>query len=345
MRFIQLGLGVFLLGFLALYSAVSWAEEPPKPIFVDTDLGTDVDDALALLYLLAKPEEYDLVGISTNQSDSVLRAQLTKGLLTLAGHEDIPVAAGLSTRFLNKRPVRDLAQRLASEAATYPCELPSKDTLAPEHGADLLIQAAQDHPGLTVLAIGPLSNVALALVKEPSIANKISQIVMVGGAIGLPRGTEDGTLILSYRAEYNFNSDPEAVEVVFRSNVPLVMSGLNPALQLQLQRSTVQQWRKDYPTSDLVAWTADLVEARLDRYHSDATHLGDVLGALAAGENAAEKGLTVKPLPLSLETWGQTLRTIPDPTGLGTPVKVVVSVDSNETKQDVLSAWEALFSQ
>lgn len=203
----------------------------PTPTVLDTDIGTDVDDALALISLLGS-EKLRLVGITTVYVDTPLRAAIAARLLDLAS-ADQPVWAGES------RPLRPIASR--SEAGTWewhegrgilyddmtteerefidgrraavrPYE---PDPSGASNGVDELVRLAREHPGLLVICIGPLTNVAVAMQRDPDFAQLVGRLVVLGGFLA-PSGQEP-------RVEHNFGSDVGAAEVVFRSPTPMTL--------------------------------------------------------------------------------------------------------------------------
>jgi len=126
-----------------------------QPVFIDTDIGDDIDDALALALLLCSPE-VTVVGISTVFGDTSLRARLAAYLLQVYGYPDVPVAAGQAMPLLLR------------------------------HAPSGVCQAARAYPGeLTLLCFGPLTNIALALQQEPDLGSRLRQVFFMGGTSGL----------------------------------------------------------------------------------------------------------------------------------------------------------------
>ncbi len=300
-------------------------------IFIDTDMGSDVDDALAILTLLGR-QEFHIAGISTVNGQVQKRAKITLRLLELAGYSNIPVAAGVGTTLLREKQPRNRKRQLAQYLDQEPEKLISK-----QHGVDLMIQSIHEHPGLTVLAIGPLTNVALAIIKDPSIVPKIGQLVVVGGAISLPPVSERGTIFVDYKSEYNLNSDPDAAKLVFNSGVPILMSGLTPALQVTATLDDAEQWKA--LKTPLAQWISQRVFERLESHQATETHLGDVLGAVMASHPKIGE---VKVLPIHIEMWGDTLRTVIDSTGSGRSINVVLKVNSEQFNPYFKKAMDAI---
>ena len=192
---------------------------PPAPIIIDCDPGQD--DALAILLALASPEELEVLAITAvagNVPLALTQANARK-VVELSGRREVPVHAGC------ERPlVRALvtAEYVHGRTGLDGADLPAPTLpLADAHAVDALIDALRARPAgtVTLCPIGPLTNLALALLKAPDIAPRIRQIVLMGGAIG------EGNITPS--AEFNIYVDPHAAQVVFEAGVPLVMHGLD----------------------------------------------------------------------------------------------------------------------
>ena len=196
----------------------------PKRIILDTDIGTDVDDCLALALILNSPE-LDLVAVTTVYGDTVLRARMVLKLLALRGVGGIPVAAGAEKPLLGSRPVywagyegRGLLG--PEDAALHPVD---------EGAVALMARTVIANPGqITLVTIGPLTNAALALQSEPGLARCLAGLVMMGGVTG---GHECRHLP---RAEHNFRSDPEAVRVVLAAGVPTTIVPLDVTTRVRI---------------------------------------------------------------------------------------------------------------
>jgi purine nucleosidase len=194
----------------------------PLPVFVDTDIGDDIDDALALALLLCSPE-VSVVGISTVFGDTYLRTRLAAYLLQVYGSASIPVAAGQARPLLFRHPPSGVCQ-----ASVLPADFaPSIDSLT---GPELLIQTAHQYPGqLTLLCLGPLTNVALALQQEPELSSLLRQVFFMGGTSQL------------WWPDWNVRSDAEAAHLLLEAQFPITMIGLNVTASCHLQRSDIKQ--------------------------------------------------------------------------------------------------------
>jgi len=191
-----------------------------RKIIIDTDPGQD--DAVAILLAAASPQDLQIEAIVA-VAGNVGLAQNAKNALKvveLSGRTDIPVYAGCS------RPMRRIlvtAEHVHGETGLDGPDLPEpKLKLQPQHGVDFLVDKLRASPPgeITLCTLGPLTNIAMALVKAPDIAPRIRQIVMMGGGY-----FEMGNITPA--AEFNIYVDPEAADVVLRSGVPIVMIPLD----------------------------------------------------------------------------------------------------------------------
>ncbi len=190
----------------------------PRPLIIDCDPGHD--DALALLMALASPDEFDILGITAVAGNVplALTAENALRVCALAGKPDTPVYAGCARPIL--RPLRT-AEHVHGPTGLDGAELPpASASLRPAHAVDFIIDSVLGAGGDMVLApLGPLTNIALAIVKEPAVAGAIGEIVLMGGAAGAGNITP--------AAEFNIHVDPHAAAVVFGAGIPLTMVGLD----------------------------------------------------------------------------------------------------------------------
>jgi purine nucleosidase len=175
------------------------------PVFVDVDTG--VDDAMALVYLFAS-EDVDVVGIASTAGNVPVQqvCENNLGLLALCGL-DIPVSKGSEHPI--QTPLRTAEDTHGPKGMGY-AQLPATDRQLTAHdAADAWVRAAREHPGeLLAIAVGPLTNLALALRKEPALPRLLRRLVIMGGAFDY-RGNTTPV------AEWNVSVDPEAAAEVF----------------------------------------------------------------------------------------------------------------------------------
>lgn len=198
----------------------------PRPALLDTDIGTDVDDILALV-LLARAPEFRLVGVTTVYGDTTLRARMVRQVLDQMGRSDIPIGIGASATRTN-RPIFWAGH----EGQGMP-GLENTPVDVSLTAADLLRRAAADHAGqLDLFAIGPLTNVAAAIEADAAFAASLHHLYLMGGAFWMDK------------PEHNIKSDPEAAAIVFRSGVPMTVCGLDVTLRALLRESDMPRLRK-----------------------------------------------------------------------------------------------------
>lgn len=195
--------------------------EMRKKIFIDTDIGDDVDDALAIAFALRSPE-VELVAVSTVYGDVLTRARLARKVVIAFGGE-IPVAPGASNPLAG-----DLTPPQPNQAVVLTKE---NEMDFEEKGSRLLIEYALRDEGLTVCTIGAQTNVALAMIEQPEILSSI-RVVMMGGAYNMNR------------AEYNITCDPEASARVFSSGVEIIALGLDVTTKCRLREEELERIRR-----------------------------------------------------------------------------------------------------
>ncbi len=195
-------------------------------IILDCDPG--VDDAIAMLLAFASPDEVEIVGITT-VAGNVPLTDTTRNALrvcALAGRPDVPIYAGCA------RPILPAGRNPGGVHGTDglgDIGLPDP-SVEPEtrHAVDFIIDTVTRFPGeITLCPIGPMTNIGLALVKEPAIAGKIKRIVFMGGAAFCPGNSTP-------EAEFNVWFDPHAAEIMVSAGIAMVMFGLDVTGQARM---------------------------------------------------------------------------------------------------------------
>lgn len=211
---------------------------------LDTDIGTDVDDSLALALILTSPE-IDLIGITCVYGDVELRAKIALKYLKLAGVDHIPVYIGAKNPLLNLDKLYWAGHEGQGILSDDDVNLQPQSQFA----VDYLVETILDNPNdIHVVAIGPLTNIAMALQKAPQIAEKIGHLTIMGGVV---RGNSDLSLPI---AEHNIQCDPDAAHVVLTSNMPITLVPLNITVQTRVDLSSVERIRNgDSAFHDAVA--------------------------------------------------------------------------------------------
>jgi purine nucleosidase len=212
-------------------------------VLLDTDIGTDVDDAVALAYLLAHPN-CDLLGITTVTGEPEKRASLAS-VLCRAADKQIPIYPGAD------RPMQgEQRQLIAQQAAALP-RWPHETNFPAGQAVEFLADTIRAHPGeVTLLTIGPLTNAGLLFSVHPDVAERLAGFVMMGGNFD-EAGPEAG------RIEWNVAGDPLASEIVYRTGVRLHRSlGLNVTQQVMMSADDV----RDKFTASLLRPVMDMAE-------------------------------------------------------------------------------------
>jgi len=189
-----------------------------KPIIIDCDPGAD--DAIALFLALAFPEKLDVLGITTVAGNVPLplTQKNARCLCELAGRADLPIYAGCPRPLL--RPLitaEDVHGRTGLDGIHLPEPMMP---LQEQHAVDFLIDTVMRSPGnITLATLGPLTNLAVAIVKQPAICERLQEVVMMGGAL------TQGNITPS--AEFNVYVDPHAAQVVVTAGIPLTIVSLD----------------------------------------------------------------------------------------------------------------------
>jgi purine nucleosidase len=187
-----------------------------KSIILDTDMGGDVDDALALSLAMRSPE-ISLALVTTVHADTTLRARVARKLLQLAGLDGVIVAAGCNRPLLR----RSVPQMDGHEGRGLLTDEHDGLPIAEGHAVDYIIKLIMSSPEPpTLVTIGPLTNIALAVIKEPAIILRVAEVVIMGGYV-YPAVV--GKQVLGVKADYNLVSDPEATQVVLEAGWPIVL--------------------------------------------------------------------------------------------------------------------------
>ena len=203
----------------------------PRSIIIDADPGND--DAVALLLALASSELATL-GVTTVAGNVplALTTRNARALAELAGRSDVAVYAG-ADKPLVRAPVS--AEHVHGESGLGGVVLAEPlQPLAEEKAVDFIIRTLRDEPAgsVTLCALGPLTNIALALMQSPKIAARLREIVLMGGS-GFAGGN------VTPCAEFNIYADPHAAQVVFRSGVPIAMLPLDVTHQVVSTRERI----------------------------------------------------------------------------------------------------------
>ena len=231
-----------------------------KRILIDTDPG--IDDSLAILLALASPE-ISLEGLSVVHGNCSLEQATINSLsiLELVDASHIPVARGCELPLV--QPSLLAPETHGSTGLGY-AKLPQPQTSSiRQHGSDFLIERILSNPGeITLVAIGPLTNIALAIRQEPRIVNALKELIIMGGAIR----HEGNTTAL---AEFNTYVDPHAAYIVYHAGIPTRLVPLDVSYQCVLTQPDVDRLLQiDSPLTRFIADTTRFYMEFHDEYQS-----------------------------------------------------------------------------
>lgn len=223
-----------------------------KKIIIDTDPG--IDDAMAILFAFQSPE-IEVVGLTTifGNVHTPLATQNALRLVEFAGRSDVPVAHGAESPLVI--PLDGVADFVHGTDGLGNINMPPPAGRPIEQpAAQFIVDTIMAHPGqITLVPLGPLTNIALALALEPRIVQNVAGVVLMGGAATVPGNA-------SPAAEANIINDPHAADVVFSAGWPLTMVGLDVTMQVQMT--------EDFITSLRTSHTGDFI-GRICRFYQD----------------------------------------------------------------------------
>lgn len=297
---------------------------PRARVIIDTDIGGDPDDALAIALAAASPE-LAIEGITTVYDDVLYHARRAARVLELAGALPCPIYNGASHTLLRNRkpPWRTGAGQEAEEeqAGTAQDALDGgRQPVNAGRAVDFIIRTVMDHPGeITLVCIGPLTNIAAAIAVEPQLIGRVKEIVWMGGVVRL--GANGAELPAT---EHNVTCDPEAASVVLGSGAPIVMIGLDATWKAAIGRAECA--RLAASGKPVNAALADVVGRWLDRIGAASTPMHDPLAVAAVIDRSL---LTTRRMRVEVaydhrDGTGQTIGR-PDPAGT---VEVALDVDA-----------------
>ena len=288
-------------------------------LLLDTDIGTDVDDALALALLIAEPD-VDLVGVTTVHGHAPLRAAIARSLLEASDKRHVPVVAGRSAP-LRRSSVEgfhwnEMWGHEGAGVLTDAERQVADDDPTREDAARFILDAAERaRDPLALITVGPVTNLALALQMEPGLAEALGPVTIMGGIV------ERHMVAWPATFETNLNSDPLAAAIVLGSALDITLVPLEVTLQVYLDRADRDRLTTDGgPVSQkLIRLIEEMREPflgfaakyGLDGSHFDErTYLHDPLAVHAALEGAHT---TLREASIAVEYEGQILRTIDHP--------------------------------
>src|SRR5580693_5791854 len=276
-----------------LTSAVA---QTPRRVIIDTDPGTD--DALAILLALNSPEiKVDALTVVPGNVVAAQGLENALKLVSLAGRCDVAVAGG-AQHPLNQKLIT--AQFWHGKNGLAGVELPAAKCKAdPRFGPDLIIDLVHKHPHeVTLIPVGPLTNIALAVSKDPSIVPLVKDIVIMGGSIS--GGNVNGA------AEANIYNDPEAAAIVFDAGWMVTMVGSDVGERTLITRKYLADLQSlQGPHTDFIAKLADFYLTRSEQSGYAGAAMYD---PLAVGAVIDPTLVTLKDMHVDVETKGEFTR-------------------------------------
>ena len=277
-----------------LLAALPGAAATGKKVIIDTDPG--IDDALAILLALNSPE-LDVQALTVVPGNVPLRQGTENALklVTLTDRCDVPVAAGAERPLVQKLTT---AEFWHGQNGLANVELPApKCKLDARFAPDLIIELVHRQPGqITLVPVGPLTNIALAVRKDPSIVPLVKEVILMGGSIS------GGNVTAA--AEANIHGDPEAAKIVFGAGWRVAMVGLDVGNKALVQRSHLTQLTGG-PQSDLAVALLKYIIDRSEEFGFQGTAVYD---ALAVGVTIDRTMVSTQKMLVEVETRGELTR-------------------------------------
>jgi inosine-uridine nucleoside N-ribohydrolase len=277
----------------------------PK-ILLDTDIGTDVDDAVCLAYLLARPD-CDLLGITTVTGEAESRASLASVLCRAAG-KDIPIYPGFET------PMKIGQKQLRAQQAAALPRWPHETRFSKGEAVRFLRDTIHANPGeIILLTVGPLTNVGYLFQEHPEVPGLLKALVSMGGMFNENSPEKD-------RIEWNTSGDPHATEIVYHSRVALHRSlGLDVTQRVVLSDREV----RERFTSPLLQPVLDFAEIWFATFYPAITFHDPLAAAVIFDDQIC----TFQRGEVTIDMDERPGRTCWQPGGTGAPHEAAVSVD------------------
>jgi inosine-uridine nucleoside N-ribohydrolase len=294
-QFVRLRSSPALLIILLLLALAAPASASKK-IIIDTDPGTD--DALALILALNSPElDVRAVTVVPGNVTAAMGLENALRLVSLANRCDIPVAGGAQHPLFQKLIT---AEFWHGKNGLANLELPaSKCKVDPRFGPDLLIQLVHASPHeITLVPVGPLTNIALAVERDPSIVPLVKEVILMGGSIS------GGNVTAA--AEANIYNDPEAAQIVFQAGWPLTMVGLEVGDKALFTRKYLDELGRTHgPINDFIVSVLTFLVNLSSSFDSPGAPMYDPSAVAVAIDSTLVK---VQEMHVDVETRGEFTR-------------------------------------
>lgn len=231
-----------------------------QKLWIDTDIGADVDDAIALSLAVHSPQ-IELIGVTTVYKNTEERARVTKKLFSYS-ETDVPVIAGSAHALLAKEKpfAHCLMYGTELEDARFTPDNRAGDAFSGEEAVNAILRAVEQYGSeLVLLAIGPMTNVARAIQKAPSVMAQIGKIVIMGGSH-----------FALEQPEWNIYCDPEAAKIVYEAGLPLWCVGVDVTRRTKLPQDVLDAILNLHEDSER-GYLADFVRAWVNKRHVGVT--------------------------------------------------------------------------
>ncbi|MFZ0814655.1 MAG: nucleoside hydrolase [Candidatus Sulfotelmatobacter sp.] len=286
-----------LISFLfVVLASNAFTQVSPKRVIIDTDPGTD--DAMAIILALNSPElKVEALTVVPGNVDGRQGLENALKIVSLAGRCDVIVAGGAQHPLNQKLITAQYWHGINGLAGVE--LLPTKCKADPRFGPDLIIEMVHKYPHeITLIPVGPLTNIALAVSKDPSIASLVKDIVIMGGSI--TGGNVNGA------AEANIYNDPEAAQIVFNAGWMVTMIGSDVGERTLITRKYLAELQSSHgPQSDFIAKIADFYLNRSEKSGYSGAAMYD---PLAVGTVIDPTLVTLKDMHVDVETKGEFTR-------------------------------------
>jgi pyrimidine-specific ribonucleoside hydrolase len=211
--------------------------QTPKPVIFDTDMAHE--DMFSALFLLSHPGvDVRAITVSgTGEAHCGPGISNALGLVAVSGHEDIPVACGKEMPLAGNHVFPADWRQAADEA--YGVTIPAGGAASALNASDLIVDILQSsNERITIVAVGPLTNIAEAIQKSPEIRANIHEIYVMGGALKVEGNVgNSGVGIQNEYAEWNIYIDPTAANIVFNSGIPIILVPLDATQHVPVTRN------------------------------------------------------------------------------------------------------------
>lgn len=322
-----------LLAWFSLVVPMVAQDAAPKPVIIDTDMGAD--DWMAILYLLQRTDVNVLaVTIAgTGETHCNPGIQNAMNLVALAGNPNIPVACGRETplKGMNTFPNewRDAVDSMNGlTLAANPNPPVQQDAV------ELLsatINASKDK--VTLITLGPLTNIAELIQSDPTVVNHITMIYVMGGALEVPGNLQGGMTTDNTSAEWNIFVDPLATSQMIESGVPVTLVPLDATNHAPLTMAFYNKLRKDRTTPE-ASFVFDVVHSQITFLQMGGWYFWDPMTAtIASDEHVAT--LQDRTVRVITDEGSELGRIAPDSKGF--PVRVALEVDASRFEQIFLN--------